>query len=441
MDQPITGGQFSFDMLAASIRADSSDLRTFLDVLATKLEGSLPGHVKVEREGGLLHKSERVRRLTVELGDRVYQMEWAQQSLHPAVGPRGQAVSAVSLDDWVGALWQDLREYSRANAQGKTALDQILSGSAPPKSLSRPAEAASRIYWRPPETEIPEGSSIEVGADEAAVFARRGQVLGTLGPGSWTADVLNTPFLEDQRDQESGSYLADLLFVSTHDFPNLPFGGMVDNVTDPESGLAVGLRVFGDYALRVSDPAVFATKLAGELSSNEEITHWMREHLLRVFRTEVVGLIEGGNLPILGIAAHTGDVEKRTLDSLRDLIGGYGMDIVEMANFTISMKDEDEATLKSFRLENQRRGADPAAKKPAATKAAPATRTGVKAARSQKCPECGTANPASAHFCLNCGHSIATTVTCPDCGVENPAAARFCTGCGRALGAAEGARS
>jgi membrane protease subunit (stomatin/prohibitin family) len=440
MNQPFTGGQFSFDMLAASIRADSSDLRTFLDVLATKLEGSLPGHVKVEREGGLLHKSERVRRLSVELGDRVYQMEWAQQSLHPLVGPRGQALSTVSLDDWVGGLWQDLREYSRANAQGKTALDQILSGSAPPKSLSRPPEAANRIYWRSPETEIPEGSAIEVGAVETAVFAGRGQVLGTLGPGSWTADVLNTPFLEDQRDQESGSYMADVLFISTRDFPNLPFGGMVDNVTDPESGLAVGLRVFGDYTLKVSNPSVFATRLAGELSSNEEITHWMREHLLRVFRTEVVALIEAGNLPILGIAGHADEVEKRTRDSLRELSGGYGMEIVEMANFTISMKDEDEATLKSFRLENQRRGAEPPAARAEVTKAAPATKT-RKAAETQKCPECGTANPASARFCLNCGQSLVTTVTCPDCGAENPAAAKFCTGCGRALGAAEGARS
>jgi len=32
-----------FEMVAASLRADSADLRTFVEALAAKLEGALPG--------------------------------------------------------------------------------------------------------------------------------------------------------------------------------------------------------------------------------------------------------------------------------------------------------------------------------------------------------------------------------------------------------------
>jgi membrane protease subunit (stomatin/prohibitin family) len=221
---------------------------------------------------------------------------------------------------------------------------------------------------------------------------------------------------------------------------------MVDNVTDPESGLAIGLRVFGDYSLRVSDPTAFAARLAGELSTNEEITHWMREHLLKVFRTELVAQVEAESLPILGIAAHTADIEKRTIDGVRELIGGYGLEIVEVANFTISMKDEDEATLKSFRLENQRRPPapnTPTGKAGQKTAGAAASRAGSaqQTPAGLKCPQCGNENPGSARFCLDCGHALATSVTCPDCGAENPIAAKFCGGCGKALSATEGART
>ena len=47
------------------------------------------------------------------------------------------------------------------------------------------------------------------------------------------------------------------------------------------------------------------------------------------------------------------------------------------------------------------------------------------------CPNCQTANPESAKFCSNCGHSL--TVICPNCSIENPLKANFCNSCGERL--------
>jgi hypothetical protein len=41
------------DVLAASPRADASDIGIFFQVLGGKLLGSMPGAVELEREGGL----------------------------------------------------------------------------------------------------------------------------------------------------------------------------------------------------------------------------------------------------------------------------------------------------------------------------------------------------------------------------------------------------
>jgi class 3 adenylate cyclase len=53
------------------------------------------------------------------------------------------------------------------------------------------------------------------------------------------------------------------------------------------------------------------------------------------------------------------------------------------------------------------------------------------------CPNCGTANPPHAKFCIECGHPLPRL--CATCGAENPAAARFCNQCGAPLQSEAGA--
>src|SRR5437763_869041 len=58
-----------FELVAASLRADATDLAAFVEALAVKLEGALPDSVRVERRGGLFSREKRVRRLSVVLAD------------------------------------------------------------------------------------------------------------------------------------------------------------------------------------------------------------------------------------------------------------------------------------------------------------------------------------------------------------------------------------
>src|SRR3954453_23695211 len=63
------------DLLAASLRADATDTTAFLEALAARLEGALPGQVDVQRKGGLFGGGKRVRRIAVRLGDSHYEIE------------------------------------------------------------------------------------------------------------------------------------------------------------------------------------------------------------------------------------------------------------------------------------------------------------------------------------------------------------------------------
>ena len=120
-----------FDLSAAGLRADGSDLRISLEVLASKLESSLPAQTHVERRGGgLLGRGEkRVRALRVSLGDISYELmvgERVEGFRKREVG--GIAIKRESLDPskWVSALAADLREEAERSAEARAALERLM---------------------------------------------------------------------------------------------------------------------------------------------------------------------------------------------------------------------------------------------------------------------------------------------------------------------------
>src|SRR5205807_8757756 len=223
--------------------------------------------------------------------------------------------------------------------------------------IARPDQYKSQILYKWPDTNIRKLTQLTVQQDELAVFFRDGRVQGTISPGRCTLDSSEIPFLGMLVDAASGGnvFKTEIYFVSTREFPNLPFGGMIDNVVDPETTLAIGLRVFGEYSLKAVEPQSLILNLVGtrNIQTNDQITGWMREQLLKVLRTDVVTHIVTQNWPILGIAAHTEEIEQATLAKVQAHVSTYGLQIVRLGNFTITIKDDDEEALKRYRRDVQ----------------------------------------------------------------------------------------
>jgi hypothetical protein len=121
-----------FDLAAAGLRADGTDLRISLEVLAGKLEESLPGHTHVERHGGGLlgRGAKRVRQVRVDLGGNRYQLDIDGDRLD---GFRERQVGGISIkrepldpQAWVTALATDLRAEAQRSAQARAALEGLL---------------------------------------------------------------------------------------------------------------------------------------------------------------------------------------------------------------------------------------------------------------------------------------------------------------------------
>jgi hypothetical protein len=125
--------EISVDLLAASLRASSSDLKTFVEVLAEKLEDALPGRVQVgRRPTRFLGKEKRVERLQCELGDQRYLLMAREGVVEArrATAVRGVVLKTeeLPLGEWLDALAADLAHEARTSEQAQLALERMLAG-------------------------------------------------------------------------------------------------------------------------------------------------------------------------------------------------------------------------------------------------------------------------------------------------------------------------
>lgn len=121
-----------FDLIAAGIRSDGSDLRISIEALAAKLEESLPGQTHVTRSGGGLFGRGRraVRAIAVNLGDCRYELTVTE---HGIDGTRTREVGGIAIKhevlpagEWVGSLTAELRESAQQSAAARSALERLL---------------------------------------------------------------------------------------------------------------------------------------------------------------------------------------------------------------------------------------------------------------------------------------------------------------------------
>lgn len=122
-------GSLDFDLLAASLRADTADVGTWVSVLGTKLAGALPARVRL-RHGGIFGGGP-VSGFTVDLGPWRFGM---RQEHGQPVGERTHVVRDIALktetlplDIWLDALIEALAALAASSARERAAIQGMLS--------------------------------------------------------------------------------------------------------------------------------------------------------------------------------------------------------------------------------------------------------------------------------------------------------------------------
>lgn len=121
----------SFDIDAAVLRKSESDLQEFMAALATKLEGSFPGRVTVQRRRiSLLSSRTRVAEISLNTGDAVYAVSMTGGTIRMT---RAKLVRDVTLStatippaDWLAELRQRVAAMAGSAADSGDALSGLL---------------------------------------------------------------------------------------------------------------------------------------------------------------------------------------------------------------------------------------------------------------------------------------------------------------------------
>jgi hypothetical protein len=126
MDEPL-----QVDLFAASLRADMTDLKAFMEALASKLEGALPTQTTVVRQSSLFSREHPVKEIAVTFGDYQYRLNRERQG--PLIAQRAKVVRGIVIkteqipvEQWIDELAQLLAQEAARSMQARMALERFL---------------------------------------------------------------------------------------------------------------------------------------------------------------------------------------------------------------------------------------------------------------------------------------------------------------------------
>jgi membrane protease subunit (stomatin/prohibitin family) len=186
--------------------------------------------------------------------------------------------------------------------------------------------------------EIKYGAKLTVREGQTAVFIHEGQLADIFTPGLYMLETNNMPILTTLQHWDHGfksPFKSEIYFVNTNRFTDLKWGTKNPiMLRDPEFG-PTRIRAFGTYTVKVADAGRFMTEIVGTDGefTTDEITFQIRNIIVQQFSQ----VVAGSGIPVLDMAANTGEFGKLVAARISDTIGQYGLTLPELYIENISL--------------------------------------------------------------------------------------------------------
>lgn len=204
------------------------------------------------------------------------------------------------------------------------------------------------LVWRfeREDHEIKYGAKLTVREGQAAVLVHEGQMADVFSPGLYMLETNNMPIMTTLQHWDHGfesPFKSEIYFINTTRFQDLKWGTKNPVIVrDPEFG-PLRIRAYGTYTMKVADPALFMTEIVGTDGefTMDEISYAVRNIIVSRFSAAIAA----SAIPILDMAANTGDLGKLLATRIAPEIAEFGLELPNLYIENISMPPAVEAAL------------------------------------------------------------------------------------------------
>ncbi len=203
-----------------------------------------------------------------------------------------------------------------------------------------------------PSEDLRLGSQLVVYPGQTAFFVKDGNVCDEFTNGSYTLKSENIPILKSLINIPFGGdspFQAEVWFVSSIPKLDIMWGtSQAIQLEDPQYGIIVPVRAFGQYGLKVSKPRVFFERLIGnrERFTSEDIDRYFKGKLVSLLSNIISDKIIKDNIPVLELSSHLMEMSEYCNSRLNIVFNNYGLDVVEFSFMSINVPEDDPSVIK-----------------------------------------------------------------------------------------------
>lgn len=194
--------------------------------------------------------------------------------------------------------------------------------------------------------EIKYGAKLIVRESQVAVFVNEGKIADVFQAGTYTLETKNMPIMTTLQSWKYGfesPFKAEVYFVNMTTFTNCKWGTKNPiMLRDPEFG-PVRIRAFGNYALKVKDPANLVKTVSGV--QGKFTIDGINEQLRNMIVTRFTDIIGESKIPVLDLAANYNELGDFIKNKISSEFLNYGFEIVDLLIDNISLPPQVEEAL------------------------------------------------------------------------------------------------
>lgn len=203
-----------------------------------------------------------------------------------------------------------------------------------------------------PSDDLKIGSQLVVYPSQTAIFVKGGSICDTFTSGTYTISTNNIPILGKLVNIPFGNetpFKAEVWFVNHIAKLDMPWGTPQPiQIEDPKYKVIVPVRANGQYGLKIKEPTLFLESLIGNMTSfnTEQINAYFKGKIISALNSIIAQQIIEKGVSVLDINTKLMELSDTCEVSLNDILGKYGISIIEFSIMNISIPEDDPSVVK-----------------------------------------------------------------------------------------------